>query len=389
LKILIADNDLKMSLLLQAILQANGFTAVTLAEGADILKSIRDDEPELVLLDPEAAGPDQERVFSEIKKINDKLPVIVFSDPGNPEPGIEAVKNGASNFIPKPFKVDDLLKMIRNILKLPATTAGAPSAPRASASMADRGPITAKKNLLPYIYAVTAAVVAGLIVIFLRTHGIVTEYGIPYSNPSGICSDGKKVWVSDWLSGTIYRHSEGKGFPIEASYSLKNIQPAGLAYDGKHLWLADAMDMKIYELKGDTDLTAAAEHRVTDVNPYALLAYNSFIWVVDFQKNKIFKYLAGKDLTLVYQADSPSSNPCGLFVMKGLLYVADAGTGKIYSMDPKELTVRGIYELPIIKGREGKHPSCITFDGKYLWACYSGVPRVFKIKSNGLSPVSL
>ena len=115
-QILIADDDLSMRQALAESLESCGFEVETAENGADALQKFQKGKFEVVVTDmrmPKMTGMD---VLRGIKKIAPRTPVILITAYGTVKTAVEAMKEGAAEFIMKPFSLDDLEFAVRNVL---------------------------------------------------------------------------------------------------------------------------------------------------------------------------------------------------------------------------------------------------------------------------------
>lgn len=116
--ILIVDDEQSIRDSLTGILQDEGFNPVTAANGEEALARLREDKPDLILLDIWMPGMDG---LETLTKIRDHFPeqlVIMMSGHGTIETAVRATKLGAHDFIEKPLSLEKLLLIIQNALKL-------------------------------------------------------------------------------------------------------------------------------------------------------------------------------------------------------------------------------------------------------------------------------
>lgn len=116
--ILIVDDEKDIRLSLQGILEDEGYQIITAESGEDALELVREEVPDLVLLDIWMPGMDGILTLEQIKKINPEITVIMMSGHGTIETAVRATKTGAFDFIEKPFSLDKLLITIGNAIKL-------------------------------------------------------------------------------------------------------------------------------------------------------------------------------------------------------------------------------------------------------------------------------
>jgi DNA-binding NtrC family response regulator len=117
-QILIADDDLSMRMALSESLEQCGFEVETAENGADALMKFQKGKFEVVVTDmrmPKMTGMD---VLRGVKKISPLTPVILITAYGTIKTAVEAMKEGASEFIMKPFSLDDLEFAVKNVLAI-------------------------------------------------------------------------------------------------------------------------------------------------------------------------------------------------------------------------------------------------------------------------------
>ena len=120
-KILIIDDQPSIRFGVRNLLEGEGFSVLEAETGEQGLSVIADTAPHLVLLDlrlPDCEGLD---LLPRIKTIDDALPVIVLTAHGTIETAIRALKNGAENFLTKPFDPDGFLILVSKTLQESST----------------------------------------------------------------------------------------------------------------------------------------------------------------------------------------------------------------------------------------------------------------------------
>ncbi len=118
-KILIVDDDPDIVMMLEDRVQASGYETAVAFEGQHALDQIVHESPQLVLLDlslPKLSGLDVLRRLSQMK-LAENLPVIVMTAHGSIEAAVDAMKEGAYDFLTKPLDKDHLLLVIRKALE--------------------------------------------------------------------------------------------------------------------------------------------------------------------------------------------------------------------------------------------------------------------------------
>ena len=116
-KILIVDDDAELRAKLSEILKEAGYLTDEAASGKEALKRAGSDEFDIALLDlmmPKMSGMD---VLGEIRKVRPKTKIIMITAFATVENAVDAVKKGASDYISKPFRINDLLATVRRVIE--------------------------------------------------------------------------------------------------------------------------------------------------------------------------------------------------------------------------------------------------------------------------------
>lgn len=126
LPVLIVDDELDIREGSERILKRMGFNVTTAANGEEGLDNFKTVKPAIVLLDLKMPGIDGLEVLRRIREIDDNVIVIVITGYATVETAIQAMKQGAYDFIPKPFEPDQLRIIVNRAaekmrLKLAAT----------------------------------------------------------------------------------------------------------------------------------------------------------------------------------------------------------------------------------------------------------------------------
>jgi DNA-binding NtrC family response regulator len=118
-KILIVDDDQDIVTMLQDRLEASGYRTVTASDGQRGLELVEQESPNLLLLDlalPRLNGMDVLKRLAQSRNMDD-LPVIVMTAAGTIPVAVEAMRQGAYDFLLKPLDKDHLLMVIQKALE--------------------------------------------------------------------------------------------------------------------------------------------------------------------------------------------------------------------------------------------------------------------------------
>lgn len=118
--ILIIEDEESMREGLRDWLTEGGYKVETAKDGEEGLKIISDHDVSLVLLDLRLPGKDGISVLREAKIIRPQLTVIIITAYPSSQTKAAALKEGAVDYLPKPFDLNDLEKLIQGTLLPPA-----------------------------------------------------------------------------------------------------------------------------------------------------------------------------------------------------------------------------------------------------------------------------
>ncbi len=115
-KILIVDDDAQLRHSFEKILSAEGHKVLMAATGEAGLEIVRNDRPEIVVMDVRLPGMGGLEAFKAMSEVDAKLPVIIMTAYGTTDTAIEATKQGAFDYLLKPFDIPEMLSNIDKAL---------------------------------------------------------------------------------------------------------------------------------------------------------------------------------------------------------------------------------------------------------------------------------
>ncbi|MFZ3208610.1 MAG: sigma-54 dependent transcriptional regulator [Geobacteraceae bacterium] len=117
IRILVVDDEHLIRWSLEQNLKKQGYEVVTAASGEDALRLVRDEQPDLVLLDIQLPGINGLEVLEKIKEIDEEIIVVMVTAHGGLETAINAMRLGAYDYINKPFNLDEMAIVIKKALE--------------------------------------------------------------------------------------------------------------------------------------------------------------------------------------------------------------------------------------------------------------------------------
>ena len=117
--ILIVDDERDIRELISDILKDEGFTTRLAGTSDDAMAELNNEPPALMILDIwlKDSNMDGIDILKSVKRDNPDVPVIIISGHGNIEIAVAAIKQGAYDFIEKPFNIDQLMVVITRAME--------------------------------------------------------------------------------------------------------------------------------------------------------------------------------------------------------------------------------------------------------------------------------
>jgi DNA-binding NtrC family response regulator len=117
MRILVVDDDAIVIKSCRRILEAEGFEVAAVPSADEALEKIKIYDFDLLIMDVKMPKHDGIFLMREIKKNWPDIPIIVMSGYPTPETVADVFKLGAVQFIPKPFKPDEFMKSIQQVIQ--------------------------------------------------------------------------------------------------------------------------------------------------------------------------------------------------------------------------------------------------------------------------------
>ena len=118
-RILVVDDDPKSRELMAKILRSDGHAVTPVADGADAIAvaGTAAENYDLVVSDVRMVEADGFQVLSTFRKVAAEVPVILVTAFGNIDGAVDAIRQGAFDYIPKPYDVDQIRMVVNRALR--------------------------------------------------------------------------------------------------------------------------------------------------------------------------------------------------------------------------------------------------------------------------------
>jgi two-component system response regulator PilR (NtrC family) len=116
-RILIVDDEQEMRDLLAKVLEKNGYQVATAGDGESALALLEREPVDVVILDVVMPGLSGMEALKAVKELNPLTVVLIMTAFGSIDQAVQAVKEGAYDYISKPFKIDEMLLTVDKVLE--------------------------------------------------------------------------------------------------------------------------------------------------------------------------------------------------------------------------------------------------------------------------------
>ena len=120
-RLLVAEDEPRIAAFLEKGLKANGFAVTVVDDGDDAFHLADSDDFDLLILDVGLPGRDGFAVLRDLRARGRRLPVIILTARDSVEDTVAGLEGGADDYVPKPFRFDELLARVRVRLRTDRT----------------------------------------------------------------------------------------------------------------------------------------------------------------------------------------------------------------------------------------------------------------------------
>jgi two-component system, NtrC family, response regulator AtoC len=115
--ILVADDDAAIRSLLRQVLQEDGYLVHEAATGVEVVDMVKQESPDLVIMDVRMPELDGIEALSRVKATNPKTAVLIMTAFGSSNAAIRAMELGAFDYVTKPFELDKIDHQVTKVFE--------------------------------------------------------------------------------------------------------------------------------------------------------------------------------------------------------------------------------------------------------------------------------
>jgi two-component system nitrogen regulation response regulator NtrX len=118
-KVLIIDDEKDICFLISEILKDEKYITISALNSDEAIKKFSENKPDLIILDVWLSNSklDGIELLKEFKSLDNKIPIIIISGHGTVDLAVKSIKNGAYDFLEKPFNSDKLIILARRAIE--------------------------------------------------------------------------------------------------------------------------------------------------------------------------------------------------------------------------------------------------------------------------------
>jgi two-component system response regulator AtoC len=116
-EMLVVDDDARMRELVAKVLAREGYAVRSLPRGQDVLQTLEKGPADLVISDIRMPEMDGLTLLREVKRVAPETSVLLMTAFGSIDTAVQAIKAGAYDYLTKPFKMDEMILVVRRAME--------------------------------------------------------------------------------------------------------------------------------------------------------------------------------------------------------------------------------------------------------------------------------
>jgi len=124
IKILYAEDEIFLGKIVKETLESRGFEVMMVTDGALVLGVFTSSTPDVCVLDVMLPGRNGYELATDIRAVNDDIPIIFLTAKTQTEDLIKGFRTGGNDYIRKPFSMEELIVRIENALRIRRSEGG-------------------------------------------------------------------------------------------------------------------------------------------------------------------------------------------------------------------------------------------------------------------------
>ena len=129
-KVWLADDDEAIRIVLEESLKNSGYATTTFSNASDLIEELNLDTPDLIITDVHMPGMHGYDLLKHINNNYSELPVIIMTAFADMQAAVDSYGSGAFEYIPKPFDLNETIKIVQRALEQKPSTKGLKASPK-------------------------------------------------------------------------------------------------------------------------------------------------------------------------------------------------------------------------------------------------------------------
>jgi len=115
--VMVVDDERNMLSTVESILKTDGYDAVLARSGEEALVKLAAQPVQMILTDARMTGLDGFKLMAQARQLYPHVPVVMMTAYATPKLAVQAIKGGAADYLAKPFDPEELLHVVRTVLR--------------------------------------------------------------------------------------------------------------------------------------------------------------------------------------------------------------------------------------------------------------------------------